>query len=638
MNILEKGIEMFMNCRLLEEEPLLLNESGIRIIGQEEAQDWEQKPEVEKNGNIISPTDATGMQVFDVNVPVFESLLVPAVLYVALKPVAIVSSMIVEGKVVPCSVIKTANSFCLMYGNPKEETIALQWIMRSFDMIHKVRGADGNVYLDIVVTDEVESKQLRVPAASLTETGLPMLQKYNIAYDTAFKRTISIFLQKIAEKMPMENAAQQLGLVKDISTNYFSFNCYTEAGFEVRNGYETQKEYLEHLNELIEPSASIQYLLSATMAAPILTLLQQKYRCNLKSYTINIVGNSSTGKTITQRLCASMWCDPNDDRIFSAMLSTGNAALKRLSGRFGLPTLLDEATITGGVKPEEFAYSVAEEREKRRLNSDCSEKASGTWSTIVVMSSESHFHDTSRCQNGGMAVRVHAMENLSFTSSKEHAEEISWFASRNFGIVGKLFTDYLLSGKAGNLEQRYATAVKDMENFCKEHKSGYTDRLVKTYALTLTAAKLLLEIGVKIDRDAVAEIMAEHNAMVASEQNLAGNAFRAIVAYRTRNPYSCGIREFKGDNAVTAIAVEDSLMCDLLTKAGFHDVKVVMKELDKAGYLLRQGKGAGLKSKLTINGNICYCYKIDLNSLNEDVEPECEGMQEEEDERGYSYL
>ena len=71
MNILEKGIEMFMNCRLLEEEPLLLNESGIRIIGQEEAQDWEQKPEVETNRNIISPTDATGMQVFDVNVPVF---------------------------------------------------------------------------------------------------------------------------------------------------------------------------------------------------------------------------------------------------------------------------------------------------------------------------------------------------------------------------------------------------------------------------------------------------------------------------------------------------------------------------------------------------------------------------------------
>ncbi len=47
--------------------------------------------------------------------------------------------------------------------------------------------------------------------------------------------------------------------------------------------------------------------------------------------------------------------------------------------------------------------------------------------------------------------------------------------------------------------------------------------------------------------------------------------------------------------------------------------KVVIKELDKAEFLIRQVK-AGLKSKLTINGNLCWCYQIDMSSIADGAE------------------
>jgi hypothetical protein len=65
---------------------------------------------------------------------------------------------------------------------------------------------------------------------------------------------------------------------------------------------------------------------------------------------------------------------------------------------------------------------------------------------------------------------------------------------------------------------------------------------------------------------------------------------------------------------LTKVAIERSLMTELLGREGFQDVKVAAKALDKAGYLIRQGEGKGLISKLTINKVLCECYQIDMSS------------------------
>jgi hypothetical protein len=503
-----------------------------------------------------------------------------------------------------------------------DEDFPVFWCMSRIDLVKKVKARDGLVYVDIKVYDEQnpDGKIIRVPFSWFNENRIGQLSKYNVDVASKQSALVSTYFKKLLEKMPMEIAEHVVGVIVDPMTDKVVFNGYGAEGiFKVKNQYQDYKDYLKHFNPLLEQSESLQYLLSATMAAPILTLLQKKYGYDLHSYCINIVGSSSTGKTICSRVCASAWTDPCDEAIFSAMLSTGNAALKSLSGRYGAPVFLDEATSTGNTNSVEYAYAVYEGREKKRLNPDCSVKASGTWSTIICMSSEQHFHDTSKNQNGGLVVRVHSMENLTWTTSKEHADRLNKFISKSYGVLGKKFTELLFSDKLmSSLEQRYDSARNAMMEICQQYHGDFTDRLCQSYALTYMTAKILKSMGLSINVKAVADLMAKHNEMVFCEQNLAFKAYCAIVSYVALhdygNPGLIFTKKKKTDKYAQKVAVEETLMAQILDKAGFKDLKVTMKELAKAGYLIRQEKD-GLKSRLVFNKVRCFCYQIDLTQI-----------------------
>lgn len=519
-----------------------------------------------------------------------------------------------------CIVVKTENAFGVIKKGKSEDSATIDWTMNRLDINKKVKTADGRIYIDSVVRDDLSEKSVRIPLSDFTEGRINSLIKFGLSLNSKYAFTMSVYFQRLIENMPTEDASQKIGVIKNTHTQEYEFNAYNiPDGFIMRTEYEDLQEYYEGLNVLIKSSPAIQYLISVSMSAPVLTLLQKQYKLDLHSYVVNIICASSTGKTTTQRLCASMWTKPDSDKIFSAMLSTSNAALKRLDGRFGIPTFIDEATVTGNISPTEYAYSVYEEREKRRLNSDCSEKVSGTWSTIPIMSSEQHFHSNSKVQNGGMAVRVHSMENLVFTQNKDHADKINNFIRYNYGVVGYDFTNMLFEGDFGNLENRYNEAKESMMPFVEDCISDLTPRLVNIYAVTFMTAEFLEEMGLAIDPETVAEIMADHNKMVANEQNLALNAHRAIISYIVRNPMKSGIRKFETDDGtLIKVAIEESLTQEILARAGFTDLKVTIKEMDKAGYLIRQQDGR-LKSKLTIDGNLGNVYQFDMSGFSEGV-------------------
>lgn len=516
-------------------------------------------------------------------------------------------------------VVKASNAYTIYHEDSDREKILLIWAMDGIELVKKVKSKGGLVYIDILITDDYGRKKIRVPMSMFDEKNIKNLQKYGVKVSPMYYFEMSIYFQKIADKMPMEDADQVIGVLRDTSSPLgFKFNGYTaEDAFVVKNDFASYKDYITAFNKLLAPSKPLQYLLSATMAAPILTLLQQKYNYDIHSYCINIVGASSTGKTICSRVCASAWTNPTDSKIFRPMHATTNAALKRLSGRYGIPTFLDEATAATSIKPDEYAYAIYNSCDKNRLNSNSAEKESGTWSTIVCMSSETHFHSNRKNQNGGLAVRVHSIEDLEWTVSKEHAEKLNQFISNNYGVLGKKFTEFLFSEQfIDSIEEVYSYSKKKMADLCNAESHCFTDRLCQTYALTYMAGLLLRKIGAAIDVEAVADIMVNHHNMVGEEQSLAKNAFHAIVSYVTLNGYrSTGIREYKDQSGrVNKVAVEVQTMNKILSDAGFADTKVTMKQLAKAGYLIRQVE-KGLKSKLTIGNTICWCYQIDLSSM-----------------------
>lgn len=239
-----------------------------------------------------------------------------------------------------CYVVKTTDAFAVV--TKFDKRYFCKWAMSSFDIVKKVKEHNGVVYVYIKVHDETGDQTIRVPRTAFAEGKTSTLTQYNIAVhkNPGAELAMTVYFTRLLDEMQMEDAAQVIGVVKDKNTKDYIFNGYTkESEFKTANQYGNYQGYLEHFNPLLEQSAPLQYLLSATMAAPIMTVLQQKYNKDVHSYIINAVGASSTGKTISSRVCASAWTNPKDTVIFSAMHSTGNAALKKLAGHYGVPML-----------------------------------------------------------------------------------------------------------------------------------------------------------------------------------------------------------------------------------------------------------------------------------------------------------
>lgn len=543
----------------------------------------------------------------DFEMDIYSSVEVSEETYKKLMKNAVQSEIIsTNGKRTSVEVIKIKNAYAMNIADR-----VFKWLCSGFTIMKKAKGTNGEVSVEIQMSDDLGTSNITVLADVFAKANLKNLNRYNIYVNFGYEMTASIYFQKLLAAMPMESAEEQLGFSN--KNGKLKFIGYENSVLKIKNSFESTKEYIEALNDLIADSIPIQYLLSASMSAAVMTVLKLQYNLPLHSYIINAVGASSTGKTISSRLCASVWSDPCSDKIFTAMLSTNNAMFKKLSGRFGIPMFLDESTITGNINTAEFGYTIYEEREKHRLNPDCTEKSSGTWSTVIVMSSEEHFHTSDKSQNGGLVVRIHNAENLNFTNSREHADRINDFVRCNYGILGKKFVSFLLKNTSV-IKEAYESAKEHMRELTSDSHNAYTDRLVDTYALTFLTANILCKFGLKLDCNGIAAVMQEQNKVISCEYNLADNALQAIKAYVAGHENSTEINRYytDNDNVITSVAITESLTAKIFADSGFKDLKTTIKEIDKAGYLIRQGKGKanGLKSKLHINRVPVICYQF----------------------------
>ena len=184
------------------------------------------------------------------------------------------------------------------------------WICTRFDLLHKKREANGEIKVEIQTTDDLGTTNNQVPAEYFTKANLKELSKYGILVNPGYELLVSMYLTKVMSMMHTESTQQKLGF--SMTKGIMQFNAYSEGVFTTQNTFGTDKEYLAALNDLIRDSVPIQYVLSASMSAAVMTVLNLDHHMKLRSYSINMVGKSSTAKTLTSRLAASMWTNPDN--------------------------------------------------------------------------------------------------------------------------------------------------------------------------------------------------------------------------------------------------------------------------------------------------------------------------------------
>lgn len=311
--------------------------------------------------------------------------------------------------------VKANGVYSLDDGNPPARiTNTPCWISAK---LRDVNGKRWSVRLHML-TEDGEEKVLLVPYTQIVGSGLTAVI-YSLAENgmlfPAGERPIRQYLTDAANRdgLPKLYTVGQLGFFEyqepaDPSLRRIGFMLPSEVvqcnedGLPVANqdlvfqpivdsasliAYATAGE-LADWQDMVRPlgdTALHVVAICAALAAPLLTI------AGLENGGINLYGQSSSGKTTSLQLAASVWGNGSDpqragqsERLIERWNSTANAMEPVIAAHSGMLLALDEL----GSSQDPNIYNLIGGHGKSRMKDDCSLRASYKWTIFVLSSGE----------------------------------------------------------------------------------------------------------------------------------------------------------------------------------------------------------------------------------------------------------
>lgn len=379
----------------------------------------------------------------------------------------------------------------------------------------------------------------------------------------------------------------------------------------------SEAEYINQLNKLIKKCHALQFVLCASASSTLLAYLSMTEKVPVAPFGVSLVGTSSTGKTTALQLAASLYSSPEDEAVYSGFYGTSNALIHMLGRHQGVPLCYDESTISNNMDKGNFVYAFVEGKSKLRLDQQSQLKERDKWLCTCLFSSETHLVDIAKHDNLGLGVRIINLDDYTYTKNSRHADEIKTFAGTNYGIVGKLISEYLLHSDSKKALANYEIIKQAISENPKLEKCSLTDRLILNYALILHTAHILQNIGISVDIEALQNICVEVHNKLSESAEIGKNTIHAIFNYIASHPQLQGIKWTTTQSGKPLkVAINEITFGEILEKCGISDMKGAIKHLDKEKYLIRQSTDR-IKSKLNIDGISCYAYQFNIAKVNE---------------------
>lgn len=491
---------------------------------------------------------------------------------------------------------------CLLLAERTSNFCGVVWLSSWFEVDSAYRNKN-NLYR---VRLRINHKIIEVDYDTLYPKDITKLSKYGLIINIDYADSLSKYIFKAIARLAVEEQVNGMGFF--MQDNELMFRAYdTEPQILQYTKGIAMNEYTDKLNSLLTNPA-IMFALCCSCASLFLAFLSLVCGIPLMSFIVSFYGKTTTGKSTAQTLMASVYTDPKDKKIYIPFFGTLNAIIKNFSQKFGIPQLFDEATVSSGLNMESLLYTITLEQDKSRCNSSADLRIPDTWKLIAITSSESRLLSDGQMHNKGLDARVLSFQ-LKFTDNREHSDKIHEFCGKQYGILGKALSEFLLSANREEMLHRYEECRETMRNAIEDAASfDLAERLVNEYAVILLAGRALSDFGVNIDLDAVTTIMTENCSTLRETTDIANKYYQHLVAYAVLHPYAEGIKKDESNNTAAFI---DELFLKVLSDYGASNPDLVIKELDDAGYLFRRKKNS-LKNRLRFNGILVNCYEIVL--------------------------
>ena len=206
-----------------------------------------------------------------------------------------------------------------------------------------------------------------------------------------------------------------------------------------------------------------------------------------------LIGDSSSGKTTSLILCASIWYS---SKMVSDFNCTQNAFTAQLSRNRGIPMLIDEASAVPDWNFTNLLYNLPKGCSKLRCSNDGSLRERHYFSGAIVFTGEKSLFEQSD-KNRGVDARMLEF-NLPWTENAKHADDIIREFGRHYAVAAPVLVEWIMKNKA-EVKKVYARAKRSFERHCCD-VDNVLKRLFKHCSMIITAAYALnTSLGLKLN-------------------------------------------------------------------------------------------------------------------------------------------
>lgn len=380
--------------------------------------------------------------------------------------------------------------------------------------------------------------------------------------------------------------------------------------------------WLSITNRDIIGHPNMELVLAIGISAPVAHLLQ-KAKLIVEVPIWNLTGESSTGKTTSVRVMASVYGSPEEGSGLIQNFHATDTAIFAMLQDCGIIHIIDESTIAGKKNRSDMIYSLSTGLNKLKCNPDGSLKERQEFTGTVVITGEQSFLGQSAA-NLGLYARVVEL-TLPWTDDADHARRISQGFRANYGTAIVPYAKYLL-----RFQQRPDVLEKgfnqELEKFRAKigNVSGVEERLLNMYAtVTLSARMFNKALGVKLNVAGMRDLLVEVHRKSVKKEGLARELYDTIMdevaLHGQYFPTTSGKRKdqinpFSMWGEQTTLHGKDVLWIagskcqEFARNHGFEDLAPYLRELHKQGLVNQYSGGFTTKHNLGENQVRCYCF------------------------------
>ena len=385
----------------------------------------------------------------------------------------------------------------------------------------------------------------------------------------------------------------------------------------------TLEAWLSIINKDIIGHPNMELALAIGISAPVAHLLQ-KAKLIVEVPIWSLVGESSTGKTTSARLMASIYGSPEEGSGLIQDFHATDTALFATLQDCGIVHILDESTIAGKKDRSDMIYSLSKSMEKLRCNPDGSLKERRTFSGTVVITGEQSLLENTTA-NLGLYARV-AELTLPWTDDADHARRISQGFRTNYGTAIVPYAEHLLTMQEKRPDVLEKGFHQEFEKFRAKigAVSGVEERVLNMYATVTLSARIFNKAqGVKLDVAGMRDLLVEVHRKSVKKESLARELYETIMdevaLHGQYFPTTSGKRKdqinpFSMWGEQTTLQGKEVLWIagrkfqEFAGQHGFDNPTPYLQELHKQGLVKKYSDGFTTKHNLGGNQVRCYCF------------------------------